>query len=453
MSFANAPSASNKTLRRKMSMRIGALMLFCTATPLIGGTLLFSDSRLFKKTIDMADINVPVAAIIALLAVLCALVAYMGARKLLDWLFDGIDGVRRAADVMAQGRLMYEPEYRENDELGELYKSVSRVGAVVRDSLEDFSHTLDKMARGDFPASGSPSGINREGDYTRVTSALSTMTESLHQVFLDIDAASRMVMDGSFQVANNSSVLSAGVASQRAALESLDNSVRLLKNQSAKNSTQSAVVRRMATECRDGLKENNKQSVKQLSSAEEISRMLTELEPFLSGLHEQCSKAGALSLNACVSFGRRGKLGKQVASICSDICDLTDAGLASIKSLRDALSRAQDAAERGKRLCGYSLETVRRLSESADKAAQSAARVGHASASQTHTIELAQKQVQAVSDVVKTNAAVAEQNTAFSEELASQSQILSRLVTHFYAQAAVPPKEKRARPGERASGR
>lgn len=436
-------SPQNKNLQKLITRQICGLFFSLAAVWALAGTFLFGGGWLTAVSKLTDDSAYPVYIFCGVILLSCV-IACVFTRSILGRVFAALNQVREAVDKMAAGRFKFDMPYTKDDEIGLLCKSLSHAGAVMKDSLEDFSHTIDKMARGDFPIGEQPVGVSQEGDYNCVSSAISTMTTSLHQVFIDIDTASRLVMDGSFQVANNSTALSSGVASQRAALESLDGSMRMLRSQTSKNSSHAAVIRRMTTECRDDARENHKQAVKLLASVEEIARLLQDIEPRLEEMQTQYAKIGALSLNACVTFARRGKLGKEVSKINGEICDASDAGAECVKAMRDLLQRSQSAADRGKRNTNYAAQSLKRLSEKADKASQSSARISHASAAQSHTLDLAGKQLTGISGVVQTNAAIAEQNTAFSEELAAQSQVLSQLVTHFYAQAAVPPKNKRS---------
>ena len=340
-----------------------------------------------------------------------------------------VEDVTNALSKLSVGSLdvsLDEEEY--NGEFKTVASSLNTTANTMKVYVQEISDVLHKLANKDLRVTTTRNYI---GDFGPIKDSLVLITETLNEIFAEIQSSSSQVGVGSQSVAETASTLAATSTQQEEIITKLGVTV---KDLSAKNENTAQKIKEsneaaeMAKQDADSVRS---QMNSLMTSVEEIVKSSKDIGNMLKAIDEIASQTNLRALNAAVEAARAGEHGKGFAVVADEVRNLANKSLHNSKEsaalVGEAIKRAEQGFESAKATNNVVSEIIKKINT--------------ISGLSTDIVEDTQTQHESITEVSnvlnqtvelsKTNLDSSSSLAAASQELASQSLSFNSLVGEF----------------------
>ena len=352
-----------------------------------------------------------------------------------------IDAITKAIQKMGKGDYHMEIPYKREDEVGALCREVETACASTHLGLEELSHTLGRMAQGDFTVK---TDAFQTGDFAEIGEAIDRIAQALHQVFKQINLTAKWALGGSHQVSGVSGRMNAGVESQTTSAEELEKAVAWMYHESSKNAVDAIHAKENAMSTSSDLRECFRQVSAAAGSIEETIRNLQALAEDLDRIHKIAAQGRMLSFSASAEAER---VCDDVAAFAMAADELRELFLKVEQNTQESqkhLNIACQATVMTENCVGKAEETLHEVVKKNGQAREILNRIASVSQLQAQTAEKMNKAVSIISVVIQSNAQLAEQVDFSKDSMAEQAKKLASMASSFYTRGESAKEEKSA---------
>ncbi len=171
-----------------------------------------------------------------------------------------------------------------------------------------------------------------------------------------------------------------------------------------------------------------KEMVEAMNRINETSKKIGNI---ISEIESIASQTNLLSLNASIEAARAGEAGRGFSVVADQIRQLAEQSSKSAVDTRALIEGTMQEVENGNKVAGRAAASIETVVEGIRSVADSSKDVSTVSENQAATMKEAEIGVNQISDVIQTNAALAEESSATSEELSAQAATLDSLIAKF----------------------
>ncbi len=269
------------------------------------------------------------------------------AKKYLYPLLDPMNELKGMADNMAQGRLDYKAEYREEDEIGTLCTAIEESNSAIRGYITDIADKLEEIAGGDLTANVSMDYI---GDFAELKVSINRITESLNRSMQTILASTERIRQNAGDVSEEASGLADGVSDVSIRIEEAATKIAEVKGRF----DDSLVQTKNSIKASDATKsviyanyERMEELVAAMNLITEKSNSIAEIIDMINGI---ASQTNLLALNASIEAARAGEAGKGFAVVADSVRELSDQTSKAAGSSGSLIEETKDAILQGEKL-------------------------------------------------------------------------------------------------------
>lgn len=377
-----------------------------------------------NKSIDMLTAAIAVVSILSLVIVVAIVIIVL--RKTLK----PINGVVSAASEIASGNLAIQVDTQSNDEIGVLSRTFLEMAENLRTIIEDISHLLGEMSRGNFRID-TKYEEKYVGDYHEILIAMKTINLNLSNTLMEINTASDQVSTGAGQVSASAQSLSQGAAEQASSVEELTSTITEISDRIKDNADNARQASHLSGEAGGEVEESNRNMEQLMTAMTEITETSREIGKIIKTIDDIAFQTNILALNAAVEAARAGESGKGFSVVADEVRSLAGKSAEAAKNTTALIESAVEAIEKGRLLADKtagSLHSVVDTSKGVDERIRQIAKV---SEEESYAVTQIAAGLEQISSVVQTNSATAEESAAASEELSGQAQMLKNLVNRF----------------------
>ena len=332
-----------------------------------------------------------------------------------------------AAKKLAAGALNIEIDYYSKDEVGTLAEMFREMSGSMKAVIKDIGQQLGAMSNGDFTVAPR---AEYTGDYVSIKNALINIRESLSNTLNEINLSADQVFSGSAQVSDSAQTFSEGAADQAGSIEELAAAINEISFQVRETAANMEAARRLTAKAGEQVAVSNRQMEEMLLAMGEIGAKTEQIRAINNTIEEIAFQTNILALNAAVEAAHAGESGKGFAVVAGEVRRLAGKSTDAAKRTSDLIDGTVQAVEKGRKIANITAESLHNVVESTNEVLNTVDKIDEAAQHQAGSIVQVTQEIDQISYVVQNNSATSEESAA-SEELSGQAQMLKELVGRF----------------------
>ena len=337
--------------------------------------------------------------------------------------------ISEAGKEVAGGNFDVEIHYPQQDEIGELSRSISEVIGRSKKIVFDLRDRLDAMAGGNFTEN-----LESEeyvGDYAPLLESLKHIQEDMNKTLQEVHASSVQVLSSAEQVNTGAQSLSQGATEQASSIEELSANMQDI-SQSIQASTKTAGdAYKLQGEAGVAVLQSNEKMEEMRKAMDDITAKSNEISKIIKTIDDIAFQTNILSLNAAIEAARAGAAGKGFAVVADEVGNLAQKSAKAAQNTGLLIEETIEAVEKGAKITEETAESLNSVSKSTEEVNTLIEKISSASSKDLEGITSLNQGLQQISSVVQANSATAEQSAAASEELTGQANKMNELVERF----------------------
>mgnify|MGYP002744680949 CR=1 FL=1 len=340
-----------------------------------------------------------------------------------------LQGIALAGKAVAEGNFDVKVSYDQQDEIGELSRSIFEVIGRSKKIVFDLRDRLDAMAGGNFTEN-----LESEeyvGDYAPLLESLKHIQEDMNRTLQEVHASSVQVLSSAEQVNTGAQSLSQGATEQASSIEELSANMQDI-SQSIQASTKTAgEAYKLQGEAGVAVLQSNEKMEEMRKAMDDITAKSNEISKIIKTIDDIAFQTNILSLNAAIEAARAGAAGKGFAVVADEVGNLAQKSAKAAQNTGLLIEETIEAVEKGAKITEETAESLNSVSKSTEEVNTLIEKISSASSKDLEGITSLNQGLQQISSVVQANSATAEQSAAASEELTGQANKMNELVERF----------------------
>ncbi len=337
--------------------------------------------------------------------------------------------ISEAGKEVAGGNFDVEIHYPQQDEIGELSRSISEVIGRSKKIVFDLRDRLDAMAGGNFTEN-----LESEeyvGDYAPLLESLKHIQEDMNKTLQEVHASSVQVLSSAEQVNTGAQSLSQGATEQASSIEELSANMQDISHSIQASTKTAGEAYKLQGEAGVAVLQSNEKMEEMRKAMDDITAKSNEISKIIKTIDDIAFQTNILSLNAAIEAARAGAAGKGFAVVADEVGNLAQKSAKAAQNTGLLIEETIEAVEKGAKITEETAESLNSVSKSTEEVNTLIEKISSASSKDLEGITSLNQGLQQISSVVQANSATAEQSAAASEELTGQANKMNESVERF----------------------
>ncbi len=339
--------------------------------------------------------------------------------------------LNHTAQQLAAGDLDVHLKITSEDEIGELGESIGKTVARLKQYIVYIDETADVLAH----IADGKLGIHLKNDYVgefqKIKTALLNISSSMNDVMEGINASSERVSVGASELANASQMLAESAELQAASVEQLAATTATVAEHVEESHRDAEASAKQTEKVTLMIEQNQEKMTMMMDAMNEIRQTSQQVVGIIQTIEEIADQTNLLSLNASIEAARAGEAGKGFAVVADEIGKLALESSKAASSTRELIEISMDEISKGNSIATDALNSLKDSVSAVDQVNGMIKKTAENSAVQAENMEQLRIGIDEIARGIQDNSAASQETSATSEELATQADLLNKMVQKF----------------------
>ena len=255
--------------------------------------------------------------------------------------------------------------------------------------------------------------------------------KQLHDTMTQINKNVDAMADGAREISDNSASFSRRTEQQAASLEETAAALEQITTTVNDSSARAHEAGKLVGSTKEGAEQSGTVVRSAVAAMDEIQRSSGEITNIIGVIDEIAFQTNLLALNAGVEAARAGDAGRGFAVVAQEVRELAQRSAKAAKEIKTLIKTSTDLVRNGVDLVGQTGKSLERIVGQVVDVNTNVVAIVEAAREQSVGLKEINMAVNSMDQATQQNAAMAEESTAASSDLATQAAALRELVAFF----------------------
>lgn len=257
------------------------------------------------------------------------------------------------------------------------------------------------------------------------------IVDSMDKITRDLEESSGEVSAASSQLEAAAEKLAEGSTEQAASIQETSSTLEETSSMVQQNRDNTKQAATLAKQSKEYASNSNEEMQRMMTAMDDLKKSSTEIAKIIKVIDEIAFQTNILSLNAAVEAARAGDAGKGFAVVAEEVRSLAQRSAQAAKDTAVIIESNIALSENGSTLAKDVQESISEIDEQSKKVSELLDEISVATDEQSQGVSQINKAISQMEIVLASNAQTAEESSAASKALYSQTINMNEIITRL----------------------